>query len=110
MRFYSMHGVLPQERIVGGEYLVNIKIRLTHSLAAATDMLKDTVNYAEIHEAVSHIMQTPSALIEHVAGCIASTLLTTFGQIARAEVTVTKIHPPMPADMYAASATVVAER
>lgn len=110
MRFYAKHGALPQERIVGGEYLVNITIRLAHNLAAETDNLDDTVNYAEIYEAVSQVMLTPSALIEHVAGRIARTLLTDFGQIIRAEVMVTKIHPPMPADMHAASATVVAER
>ena len=67
MKFYSFHGVMPQENTVGAEYKVSLDIETDFSTAAETDSLEGTINYAEIYEAVKHEMSIPSKLLEHLA-------------------------------------------
>ena len=61
----------PQENIIGNEYIINLKLKVDISQAIQTDDVVDTVNYAEIHEAVKAEMSIPSKLLEHVCGRIA---------------------------------------
>ena len=45
MRFYAYHGVLPQERCVGGDYEVNVRLEVEKAAAAVwADSLARTVN------------------------------------------------------------------
>lgn len=110
MRFHAYHGVLPQERIVGGDYEVCLTLRLAHATSAATDDLADTVNYAEAYEVVAEVMRQPSDLIERVAGRILTAVLERFAAISSAQVSIAKVAPPMMADLRAARVTLVAER
>ena len=68
---FAYHGVAPQENIIGNEYIINLKLKVDISQAIQTDDVVDTVNYAEIHEAVKAEMSIPSKLLEHVCGRIA---------------------------------------
>ena len=63
---FAYHGVAPQENIIGNEYIINLKLKVDISQAIQTDDVVDTVNYAEIHEAVKAEMSIPSKLLEHV--------------------------------------------
>ena len=47
VRFHAFHGVLPQEGIVGNDYLVNLVVDYDFSSAMKTDDLQGTLNYAE---------------------------------------------------------------
>ena len=98
MKFYSYHGVLPQENTVGAEYKVSLDIETDFSEAAATDNLEGTINYAEIHEAVKEEMNTPAKLLEHLAYRISKRLFTDFPTIKSIEITIFKENPPMGAD------------
>lgn len=98
MKFYSYHGVLPQENTVGAEYKVSIDIETDFSEAAATDNLEGTINYAEIHEAVKEEMNIPAKLLEHLAYRISKRLFTDFPTIKSIEITIFKENPPMGAD------------
>ena len=98
MKFYSYHGVLPQENIVGAEYKVSLDIETDFSEAAATDNLEGTINYAEIHEAVKEEMNIPAKLLEHLAYRISKRLFTDFPTIKSIEITIFKENPPMGAD------------
>ena len=81
MRFYAYHGVMEQERRVGGEYLVSLQVETDLSRAALSDAVADTVNYAELYEVVRRVMAEPSQLLEHVAGRIGQCVLEEFPQI-----------------------------
>lgn len=98
MRFYAYHGVMEQERRVGGQFTVDLTLTLDSAASAAVELddLAATVNYAEAYDVVRNIMETPSALIEHVAGRILRALFDTFPLIASATVTVCKDAPPIP--------------
>ena len=78
MRFYAYHGVMEQERRVGGEYLVSLQVETDLSRAALSDAVADTVNYAELYEMVRRVMAEPSQLLEHVAGRIGQCVLEEF--------------------------------
>ena len=95
LRFRAYHGVLPQERVVGNDYYVNLCLTLRASADAAyTDQLEGTVNYAEAYQVVQAEMAVPSALLEHVAQRILTRLFNSFEMVAQACVEVTKIIPP----------------
>ena len=95
MRFFAYHGVLPQERVIGNEFVVNVKIETDFSKTMDSDDVNDTLNYAEVYALVKVEMQQPSDLLEHVAGRIFNKLKQTFPQIKMLEVRLAKLNPPI---------------
>lgn len=95
MRFYAYHGVMEQERRVGGDYSVSLTIEADLSEAICTDNVADTVNYAALYALVEHEMGIPSQLLEHVAARIGRRSIEEFGMITAVTVKVTKLNPPM---------------
>jgi len=103
MRFYAYHGVMEQERLVGGEYSVSLTVEADLSKAVRTDDVADTINYAALYEVVKSEMAVPSKLLEHVAGRIGQRAMETFERITTLTIKVTKLNPPMGADSKGAS-------
>lgn len=107
VRFHAFHGVLPQEGIVGNDYLVNLVLDYDFSSAMQTDKLQGTLNYAEVYQKVREEMAVPSKLLEHVAGRIAHRLFSDFPEIQKLQLSITKVNPPMGADSDGAGVEVV---
>lgn len=107
VRFHAFHGVLPQEGIVGNDYLVNLVLDYDFSSAMKTDELQGTLNYAEVYQKVREEMAVPSKLLEHVAGRIAHRLFSDFPEIQKLQLSITKVNPPMGADSDGAGVDVV---
>lgn len=107
VRFHAFHGVLPQEGIVGNDYLVNLVLDYDFSSALKTDELQGTINYAEVYQKVREEMAVPSKLLEHVAGRIAHRLFSDFPEIQKLQLSITKVNPPMGADSDGAGVEVV---
>ena len=103
LRFYAYHGVLPQERRVGGWYRVTLRVGYDWSRAAKTDQVEDTLNYAELYQLVAREMSVPSQLLEHVAGRIATAVKTQHPDITSIDLWVTKENPPMGAECSGAT-------
>ena len=95
MKYYAFHGVLPQEKLVGANYYIDLKLKTDFSRAAATDELEGTVNYADIHAAVKEEMQITSQLLEHVCQRIARRLFQDFPTIETIDISLFKENPPM---------------
>ena len=98
LRFFAFHGVLPQETKVGAMYTVNLRLKTDYSAAAQTDELTDTINYAEVYQAVKNEMQVPSKLLEHVSHRIAQRIMNTFSTVEKIEIALYKENPPMEAE------------
>lgn len=98
LRFHAYHGVLPQERLTGNDYVVNLRIGYDIGDAMLSDDVNDTLNYAEVYQLVSQEMAVPSGLIEHVAGRIGDRLFRLFHKIEKVELKIIKQNPPMGAD------------
>lgn len=107
VRFHAFHGVLPQEGIVGNDYLVNLVLDYDFSSALKTDDLQGTLNYAEVYQKVREEMAVPSKLLEHVAGRIAYRLFSDFPEIQKLQLSITKVNPPIGADSDGAGVEVV---
>lgn len=103
IRLYAFHGVLEQERRVGGEYSVSLRVHYNIYKAMETDNVADTLNYAQLLKIVKREMAVPSNLLEHVAGRIGKTVFHEFPQAEAIDLTVTKLNPPMGADCAGAS-------
>ena len=95
LRFYAYHGAEPQEAIVGAWYTVSIIMEADATAAILNDDLNGTINYAKVTEVVKQQMQIRSALLEHVAGRIAKSLLDSFSNLKTVTVTVSKENPPV---------------
>ena len=98
VRFYAFHGVMPQERRVGGEFLVSVKVGYPLEKAMSSDDVADTLNYAELYELVKKEMMLPSSLLEHVMGRIVEAIEKAFPEVASVEVKIKKVNPPMGSD------------
>lgn len=95
IRVYAYHGCLPEEGVIGGEYIIDVKVDTDFSHAEETDELHDTVDYCVIHDTVKAEMAIRSKLIEHVARRIGNKLRAAYPKVNSFMVRVTKINPPM---------------
>ncbi len=98
VRFHAFHGVMPQERRVGADFLLSLRVGYDFSKAMRTDEVGDTLNYAEVCRIVKEEMDKPSALLEHVAGRIADAIFRQFPDVRSIDLELTKQNPPMGAD------------
>ncbi|MDO5522775.1 MAG: dihydroneopterin aldolase [Bacteroidia bacterium] len=106
MKFYAYHGVLPQERIEGNDFVVNVAFTADISKSFETDNVEDTVNYAEVYDLVKAEMAIPSQLIEHVAGRIFTKIKKSFPQINTLEVRLAKLNPPVNGEVGASEVVI----
>ena len=98
VRFHAFHGVMPQERKVGADFLVNLRVGYPLEQAMQSDEVGDTLNYAALYEVVKAEMMQPSNLLEHVAGRIADAIVKHFPQVTSIDLALTRQNPPMGAD------------
>lgn len=76
MRFHAFHGVLPNEKIDGNDFEVKVTVRGDFEQAATDDDLTRTVDYSEIFNIASEVMNSESRnLIETVSCEIANRIL-----------------------------------
>lgn len=106
LRVFASHGVLPVERAVGNEFEVTVELVYDGRRAMRTDDVTHALNYAGVVQVIEREMATPSCLLEHVAGRIVDSLASEFPCILRGSVTVTKLLPPIKAQMDGASFSV----
>ena len=102
MRFHAFHGVMPQERQVGGDFILDIRVGYPLEQAMMSDEVQDTLNYASLYELVTQEMGQPSKLLEHVAGRIVRAIEKNFPLVSSIDLTLTKQNPPMGADCQGA--------
>lgn len=95
VRAVGRHGVLPEERANGQEFVVDLELRLDLGVAAATDRVAATVHYGELAEQVAAaISGDPVDLIETLAQRIADVALG-YDLVDRVVVTVHKPTAPI---------------
>ena len=98
VRLHAFHGVMPQERAVGADFTVWLKVGYDFVKAAESDELIDTISYADLYEVVRAEMDKPSQLLEHVALRIVKAVAARWPRIDTIELRLAKDNPPMGAD------------
>ncbi len=107
MRFYAYHGVLEQERKVGNYFVVDLLMTIDFLKATESDLLEDTINYAEIYSLVEEEMKISSYLLEHLAGRIYNRIYSEYPQTQHLRLRVSKEHPPFKSQLK--SVTIILE-
>lgn len=100
LQFYSFHGLYPEEKITGGNFIVNIAASFccsdtTDPIVPISD-INQTIDYASIYTIVSRIMSVPHELLEAVAMEIAAAIQRTHSELIAIEVSISKCKPPVP--------------
>ena len=99
MTFYAYHGVSAAEKETGRRYEVDVELHLDLALAAASDKLADTVNYAEVYATVEQVLQDRKySLIESVCAEVCRRLLVN-EMLDKVVVRVRKKMPPIPGNL-----------
>ena len=110
LRARGHHGVLPDERARGQDFLVDVTLELPLGAAARGDDLGRTVHYGELaEEIVAAVERDPVDLIETVAERIAGIVLA-HPPVERVEVTVHKPDAPIAVPFDDVAVTVVRDR
>jgi 7,8-dihydroneopterin aldolase/epimerase/oxygenase len=110
LRAIGNHGVLPQERLNGQEFLIDVTAWLDLAPAARDDDLTKTVHYGELAEAlVAAVERDPVDLIETVAERCAAIVLG-YDVVERVEVTIHKPGAPIAVPFADVEVTIVRER
>jgi dihydroneopterin aldolase len=107
LRAFGRHGVLPEERQAGQEFVVDAVLWLDTRPAAAADDLSLTVDYGLLaHRLTEIISGEPVALIETLAERLAASCLAD-ERVREAEITVHKPHAPVGLPLRDVTVTVV---
>ena len=99
LRLFARHGVLAQERAVGNMFELTVHLCYPMQKALEDDDLDGTLNYAEAVEVAREVMAEPSALLEHVVWRLKNALLDRFPLIEGGMIRLTKITPPIHAEL-----------
>lgn len=107
IQIYANHGVFSQETLVGNYFVINLKIKVDLEKVFSTDNISDTISYASLYDLIKRETSISSALIEHVAGRIISSLKKTFPQIKQIELKLSKMNPPLGGQVESASILII---
>ena len=100
LRVMAVVGVLPEEREREQLLQCDLALRVDLSAAGASDDLDDTVDYGSVTDAVVQTLRTAEPLLlERLAAQVASTVFAVDQSVESVEVTLRKLHPPVPHDL-----------
>ena len=100
MRFRAFHGLYPEERVLGNDFLLDVWIDTDISKASTvvedcTEKLDNTVNYQTIFEICEIEMRHPQKLLETVVNNIINSFKFQFPRMFEARLRVRKLNPPV---------------
>jgi dihydroneopterin aldolase len=106
LRLRGHHGVLPEERRDGQEFVIDVELSVDTRDAASSDALADTADYGALARRLEQVVAgEPVNLIETLAARLADVCLR-HPRVISARVTVHKPHAPIPLPFADVSVTV----
>eukprot|EP00210_Caulerpa_lentillifera_P004329 g4131.t1 len=97
LKLFGYHGVLPEEKRDGQNFLIDATLFLSLRQPGLTDNVHHTVNYASVYEDIEQIMKGPSMnLIEHLAEKMCRRILEEYPPIKKVQVSIRKPEAPLP--------------
>lgn len=95
LHFYAYHGLYAEERNTGNEFQVDLTVSYQPGSGTITD-ISDTVNYAALYALLKKEMANPRHLLETFVMEMAELIHLSFPRIKRIEISITKLHVPIP--------------
>lgn len=92
--FYSYHGLLKEENLIGNNFTVDIFVGLPDELVSNED-LSSTVNYAVLFSIIQTAMAVPRQLLETVVQEIHDEVYRLNNHITFIEIRLSKLKPPI---------------
>lgn len=89
----AKHGLYPEEKIIGGPFLVSIDISFPSHYHVQS--IEDTINYVSVFELLSLKMSTPTELLEVLAKEITTEIYNLNNKIVAIKICIKKMQPPI---------------
>jgi dihydroneopterin aldolase len=103
VRFRAYHGLHPEERQKGNDFVVNMQVNYIPS-SGIISSLEETIDYADLFGIINATMQRPVDLLETLVQTIAHAVHRQFPHVKEVNVSVEKLNPPI--DKFSGSAAV----
>ena len=103
VRFRAYHGLHPDERQKGIDFVVNMQVSFP-PVSGSVVSLEDTIDYAVLFEIINSTMQQPVDLLETLVQTIVTNVSKQFPQVKKICVSVEKLNPPI--DKFSGTAEV----
>jgi dihydroneopterin aldolase len=95
IKVYAYHGCLIEEGKIGSDYRVDLKVYANLKSSALSDDLQDTVDYVHLNKIVKEEMAIRAKLLETVANRILDRILFEIDLVAKANIKLSKLNPPI---------------
>lgn len=97
VKCHALHGYYPEEQLIGNVFLVTVEVTFTPD--PDTENIQKTVNYELLNTIILEEMATTRKMLETVVQNILSRVLHNYTFLLSAEVSIKKMHPPMPGEI-----------
>ena len=103
LKIYAFHGCMEEEKIIGSDYVVNMSAVCSVGKKVFEDEIGGTVDYVDLARIAKREMSIRSKLLEAVVNRIISSCFNEISVLEQISVTVSKINPPINADVASVS-------
>ena len=110
LKIYAFHGCMEEEKVIGSDYVVNICAVCSVGKKAVEDEIGGTVDYVDLARIAKREMSIRSKLLEAVVNRIISSCFNEISVLEQISVTVSKINPPINADVASVSVSMEKKR
>lgn len=94
LEFFGYHGILPEEKILGGNFVVDAQISFKEH-EDVIHSIKQTIDYGDIFNIIQQRMSNPTPLLEEIVMDIGTTIKQQFEQVSSITISLKKLHPPI---------------
>lgn len=95
LKFFSFHGLFPEERILGNLYTVSVSVSKQRSDNMVVLTLDQTFDYGEIFKITKRIMDEPVDLLETICEKICAELRILWPDFKEIKIDILKENPPL---------------
>ena len=110
VHLFAHHGVMQQEREIGAWFTIDLELEVNDCCCSESDLIDNTVSYADVYEILKEEMRHPSNLLENVCNRISKKIYDKFRQVDAINVTLCKDTPPMGGDRLKAAVRLSSKR
>ena len=110
LKIYAFHGCMEEEKVIGSDYVVNICAICSVGKKALDDEIGGTVDYVDLARIAKREMSVRSKLLEAVVNRIITCCFNEIPVLDQISVSVSKLSPPINADVDSVSVTIDKKR
>ena len=110
VRIYSNHGCLQEEKIIGSEYRVDLKVKTDITQATQTDNLIDAVDYVSLQKLIEEEVMNRHRLLETVINNLSNRILKEHRSIIEVDLKLAKLNPPINGEVESVALRIIQHR